>query len=379
MSDVIVVGGGVVGLAIAFRLAEAGRQVVIVERDRVTRAASRASAAMIAPVGYVEPADAFLQLRIDGAQRWPAFAASLAEMTGVDPRYRVTGSLVAAMAAGDLDELSALRSFHDELGIESRLVDPAGAREIEPRLAETVHGALHVPGEGCVDPERTGQALKMAITGLGGEVREGVEVTGLRVAADRATGVDTTTGPIEAPLVVNAAGAWSALLPGLPDDARPALRPVKGQSVIVRAALDMVIRAGIGLVPRGDGRVMIAGTVEHGAGHDSEPTVSGVLDVLGKARHAVPALATAAIVSMAVGLRPVADDDAPVLGPSGALDGLWWATGHSYYGVLLAPLTAELITAAITGDAGAQSRVREFAADRFATGTPKYTSLHQAP
>jgi glycine oxidase len=352
--------------------------VVIVERDRVTRAASRASAAMIAPVGYVEPADAFLQLRIDGAQRWPAFATSLAEMTGVDPRYRVTGSLVAAMAAGDLDELSALRSFHDELGIESRLVDPAGARDIEPRLAETVHGALHVPGEGCVDPERTGQALKMAITGLGGEVREGVEVTGLRVSADRATGVDTTTGPIEAPLVVNAAGAWSALLPGLPDDARPALRPVKGQSVIVRAALDVVIRAGIGLVPRGDGRVMIAGTVEHGAGHDSEATVTGVLDVLGKARQAVPALATASIVSMAVGLRPVADDDAPVLGPSGALDGLWWATGHSYYGVLLAPLTAELITAAITGDAEALSRVREFAADRFTIGTPKYTSLHQA-
>jgi glycine oxidase len=376
MLDVIVVGGGIVGLATAFRLAQSGQRVAVVERDRITRAASRAAAAMIAPVGYVEPAgDAFLRLRLDGAGCWPAFASSLTEMTGVDPRYQVTGSLVVAMAAGDLDGLSTLHAFHEELGIPSRLLDPAAARAVEPRLAETVYGALHVPGEGCVDPERTGQALKMAITGLGGEVREGVEVTALRTVAGRVVGIDTTTGPLDAPLVVNAAGAWSALLPGLPDEARPPLRPVKGQSVIIRAPLDIVIRAGAGLVPRGDGRVMVAGTVEHGAGHDSEPTVAGVLDVLGEARRAMPALAAASIVAVAVGVRPVGDDDAPILGPSSIVDGLWWATGHSYYGILLAPITAELLAGAITGDAAAQSRVRAFGADRFTTGRPRYTSL----
>jgi glycine oxidase len=376
MPDVIVVGGGLVGLATAFRLAETGRRVTVLERDRIVGAASRAAAAMIAPVGYIEPPDdAFLRLRIDGAARWPGFAALLADRTGTDPQLRTTGSLVAAMSPDELADLAALARFHAGLGIESHLLDPAAAGQVEPRLAGAIHGALHVPGEGCVDPERAGRALAEAITGLGGEVRENATVTALRTAAGRVTGVDTAAGTVHAPTVVLAAGAWSTDLPGVPPQARPALRPVRGQSVIVRGPLGVVVRAGINLVPRGDGRIMIAGTVEPGAGYRIEPTVAGIHHVLTEARRAVPAIADATVLGVAVGLRPVDGDDAPVLGPAPGVTGLWWATGHSYYGILLAPITADLLAAAIDGDAAGTARVRAFGVDRFVVGEPRYTSL----
>jgi glycine oxidase len=374
--DVVVVGGGLVGLAAGWRLAQRGVRVAVVERYRVGRAAARAAAAMIAPVGYVEPPDAFLRLRVDGAARWPGFATELAEATGIDPRYQVTGSLVAAMAPGDLDRLRALRRFHGELGIDSALLDTTQARQVEPALTAEAAGALHVPGEGCVDPERVAQALLAATTDAGGEVFEDRPVLGLRTTGDRVTGVATPLGDILAgSAVVLAAGAWSAQLPGIPEPARPPLQAVKGQSIVVSAQLGTVVRAGVNLVPRGDGRVMLAGTVEPGAAlDDTEATVAGLRFVLAEAVRAVPALAGARFVEHAVGLRPVGPDDAPILGPS-PVDGLWWATGHSYYGILLAPITADLVAGALTGDRDAGARLDAFGAGRFAAGRPAYTSL----
>ncbi len=373
-ADVIVVGGGIVGLCCAWRLVQAGRRVVVLERDRVTGAASRAAAAMIAPVGYLEdPADEFLRLRVDAAAHWPGFAAELAERTGVDPRFQVTGSLVPALSPDEVPGLAALRDLHERLGIRSSVLDPAGAAAVEPGLGAAVYGALHVPGEGCVDPERAGTGLAAAV----GDVREGVTVTGVRVADGRVEGVDSTAGPLRAPTVLLAAGAWSAGLPGVPDELRPPLRPVKGQSLVVQARPGLVgtmVRAGVNVVPRGDGRVMLAGTVEDGAGYDTAPTVGGAHLVLHEALRVVPGLADARVLHHAVGLRPVAADDAPVLGPSG-VDGLWWATGHSYYGILLAPLTGRLIADALGGDDAARRRLELFGAARFSRGAPRYTAL----
>lgn len=373
--DVVVVGGGIIGLAVGWRLSQRGARVALVERYRIGRASSRAAAAMIAPAGYVERPDAFLRLRLDGAARWPVFAAELTDATGIDPRYRSTGSLVAAMAPGDLDGLSALHEFHSELGIGSQVLDGARARELEPTLTEAVEGALHVPGEGCVDPERAAQALLGAIGEGGGEVFEDRPVLGLRTAGDRVVGVVTPAGDLHAAVVLLAAGAWSARLPGIVEHARPPLRAVKGQSIVVRADLRIVIRAGVNLVPRGDGRVMLAGTVEPGVAlDDTAATVAGLRFVLTEATRAVPDIAGAAFVEHVVGLRPVGPDDAPILGPA-QMDGLWWATGHSYYGILLAPITADLLAGALTGDAEAAARLSAFGVERFAAGTPAYTSM----
>jgi glycine oxidase len=362
MTDVVVVGGGLIGLSTAWRLAQRGARVAVLERDRVLGGASRASAAMVAPVGHREPADApFLRLRMDGAACWPGFAAELHEATGVDPRYRVTGSLVAAYDEAELARLADLHALHGELGIASTLVDRPAATGIQPGLGPGVRGGLWVPGEGCVDPERTATALVAAIQALGGSVHEHRPVTGL-LAGGRVTGVSTVDGDLAAPAVVLAAGAWSAALARVP--AAPSLRPVKGQSVVVRTdALRTVVRAGVNLVPRGDGRVMLAGTVEDNGDTDTRATVAGLRFVLDEAVRAVPALAAAEVLGTAVGLRPVAVDDAPLLGP-GKPAGLFWATGHSYYGVLLGPITADLLSGVVGGDPASLARVAGFGWDR---------------
>jgi glycine oxidase len=378
--DVVVVGGGLVGLAAAWRIAARGGRVTVVERDAPVRFTSRAAAAMIAPVGYREPADdAFLHLRLDAQREWAPFAAELVEQTGIDPAYRRIGSLVAATDQDGLARVAALREFHAELGIESSLLDAAGASGLEPELRGAL-GGLHVPGEGCVDPEAAGRALVAGIHARGGTVWSGAPVAELCGDADRISGVRLVDGSVlAADVVLVAAGAASCALPGVPEAARFPLRAVKGQSVLVRdrpgnPLVRTVLRAGINVVPRGDGRLMIAGTVEDDAAPGDRNTVLGAYQVVQRAIEAVPALAGCDVDAWCVGQRPVAPDDAPVLGPSG-VPGLWWSTGHSYYGILLSALTGRLVADALAGDAAATDRIGRFTVDRFAAGSPRYTSL----
>src|SRR5690606_31880891 len=217
-------------------------------------------------------------------------------------------------------------------------------------------------------------------TAAGGEVRPHTGVRRLLVRGDRAVGVVTEDGTeLEADTVVVAAGAASGALDGVPAEAARPIRGVKGQSVYVRAdrpdLVRTVVRGGVNVVPRGDGRILLAGTVEPEAGDDTRPTVGGLAQVLNRARERMPIVADLEIVAHTVGLRPVAADDAPVLGPS-AMDGLWWATGHSYYGVLLAPITADRVAAGLAGEAAATERLRQFDVRRFADGSASYTVLH---
>ncbi|BCJ37287.1 glycine oxidase ThiO [Actinocatenispora thailandica] len=380
MTDVLVVGGGIIGLSAGWHLARHGARVTVVEAGEPLRFTSRAAAAMIAPVGYLEPADdQFLRLRTDAHADWDRFAASLLDDTGVDPAYQRIGSLVAAFDDAGLARADALRTLHAQLGIDSSVVDAATAHELEP-LVRGMIGGLWVPGEGCVDPDAAGRALLRGIRSRQGTVRTGVPVSRLRSDGDRIVGVTLSDGTdLDAALVLVAAGAASTGLGGIPETARFPLRAVKGQSLLVRDRTEAptvrtVLRAGANLVPRGDGRLMIAGTVEDAAGLGDHNTVAGMYEVLDRAVAAVPAVRELPLDGWCVGQRPVAADDAPVLGPSGT-DGLWWATGHSYYGILLSGLTGRLLADAVYGDRAAADRLRLFAAERFRTGTPKYASL----
>lgn len=379
--DVAVIGGGVIGLATAWRLARQGARVQVLERDTVIRAASRASAAMVAPIGSVEPVDPFLRLRTAGAAAWPGFAAELAEETGDPAAYHPIGSLLVAFTPEDVARTRELADFHAELGIRTREVGADQLYEIEPRLAAGLPGGLFFPDDGCVDPEALGRSLVSAIRGRGGEVCERTEVATLRLDGDRVVGLETTAGErVDAGTVLVAAGAWSGRLPGIPAEAALPLRAVKGQSVYVRAAepdfLATVLRAGSNIVPRGDGRILLAGTVETASGFDTRPTVAGLVEVLGRTTRAVPDLAGLEVVAHTVGLRPVGPDDAPILGPSG-VDGLWWATGHSYYGVLLAPVTADRVALALAGsDPAARDGLAAFAPTRFGADSGPYESRH---
>ncbi|GAA4205679.1 NAD(P)/FAD-dependent oxidoreductase [Actinocatenispora rupis] len=381
MTEVVVVGGGIVGLSTAWHLARRGTRVTVLEAGEPLRFTSRAAAAMIAPVGYVEPAgDAFLALRSDAQRYWTAFADELRADTGVDPAYRTPGSLVAIDDVAGLARVETVRALHAELGIASEIVDGAAATRLEPLLRNAI-GGLYVPGDGCVDPDATGRALVAGITAAHGTVRSGAAVAGLCRDGDRIVGVRLADGTrIGADLVVLAAGAASTRIGGIPAEVTFPLRAVKGQSVLLRddptaPTVRTVLRAGINLVPRGDGRLMVAGTVEDGADPASDAnTAAGMHEVLSRAIASVPAVAGLAVDAWCVGQRPVAPDDAPVLGPSGA-DGLWWATGHSYYGILLSGLTGRLLAAAVHGDRAAGERIALFSADRFRTGSPRYTSL----
>jgi len=384
---VVVVGGGIIGLASAWRARRAGLSVTLLERARTGEGASRVAAGMLAPVAEVEFGEAgqrVLDLGLRSAAMWPEFAAELEQRTGMDVGLRRTGTLVVARDEDEARELERQLDFRAGLDLRARRLLPSAARELEPALTPTIRLALHAPDDHSVDPRLVLAALRRACELEGVEVREHVHVVAVQHDRQHATGVDVAGNDIEdgrrvtgvaledgeridAHHVVLAAGAWTAEL-GLPADALIPVRPLKGQILRLRdpagpGLLNGVVRFHGGyLVPRGDGGYVLGATMEE-RGHDLQPTAGGVYELLRHAHELVPGIEELRIEELSVGLRPSTPDNAPAIGP-GALDGLWWATGHHRNGILLAPLTARLIARGLVGDL----RPNEFAGcrpDRF--------------
>jgi glycine oxidase len=326
----------------------------VLDRGELGRATSYVSAGMLAPISEADAGEqALLRLGLRSARAWPAFADELREASGIDVDYRAQGTLLVARDRDEAEALERELALRERFGLRAERLLPSRARRLEPALAPTVRLALDVPDDHAVDPRLVAAALSRAAERAGAVLRPGAAVAEVHPGE----GVTLAGGErVAAAQVVIAAGPWSGELPGLPEDARVPVRPVKGQSIRLRdpsgpGLLERVVRFPPGyLVPRGDGRYVLGATVEE-RGFDTAPTAGGLHELLRDASELVPGVLELEVEEVLAGLRPGTPDNAPVLGADTRARGLLWATGHHRNGILLAPVTADLLAAELAGDA----------------------------
>jgi glycine oxidase len=353
--DVLVVGGGVIGLSCAWRAAQRGARVAVLERGEPGCGATRVAAGMLAPVGelsFGEPE--LLELTLAAARLYPEFVAELEAATGETTGYERLGALHVAL---DRDEAAQLRRVHElqrSLELEAEWLPPRRCRELEPGLTPSFHGGVFAPGEAAVDPRALTGVLAAALRAEGGEVRAGAEVVDGIFEGERLAGVRTAAGEeLRAESVVLAGGAWSGAMEWLPEDARPPVRPVKGQVLELRSRSEepvgrhILASERVYLVPRADGRLVVGATVEE-MGFDTAVTAGGVHELLREAYRLLPDVAEMELVDAIAGLRPGTPSNLPIVAP-GAVEGLILATGHYRNGILLAPLAAEAVAELLSG------------------------------
>ena len=369
--DALVLGGGVIGLACAWRAARRGLSVCVLERDRAAAGATGVAAGMLAPVGEATwGEEKLLGLALSSARAWPSFASELESDAGRPSTYRRTGALHVALDGDEAAELRRRHELHQALSLSSEWLPARSCRELEPGLATACTAGLLAPEEAAIDPRALAVALAGALRAAGGELLEGRAAAGLLHEGGAVRGAVAEGGEeISAGAVVLALGCWAGSAEWLPAAARYPVRPVKGEILTLRAAAEapLIERIVAGerfyAVPRPDGRLVIGSTVEE-RGFDTTVTAGGVHELLREAYRALPDVAELELRETLAGLRPGTPDNAPLIGP-GALDGLIVATGHFRNGVLLAPATADAVAALL---AGAQPAVEldAFAPSRFA-------------
>jgi len=366
---VAIIGAGVVGLGIAWRLA--GRAAVTVfDRGEAGAGASHAAAGMLAACCEAEPGEeALVALGRDSQARWPGFADELLRDSGIDVELRREGTLVLALTADDQAQLAHQLEFQQKLDLPLHWLSAAATRAREPHLAGKIAGSVFSPEDHQVDNRKLAAALRVAAERAGVTIHEHQPVKEIAVQAGRATGLVLEDGTsVAADRVVLAAGAWSRGIGGLPPDRRPPVRPVKGQMLALHMdaaapLLNHVLWApGAYLVPRRDGRLIIGGTVEE-KGFDETITAGGMLTLLEAAWRAIPAIEELPIEEIWAGHRPGSRDDAPILG-RGPLENLFYATGHHRNGILLAPVTADAMAKLILDDV-VEAAIRPFGLERF--------------
>lgn len=368
-ADVIVVGGGLMGRASAWRLAAAGLDVVVVAGEPAA-AASSVAAGMLAPVTETTfTEELLLGLNLASMQRYPDFAAEVTEASDLPSGFRSGPTISVAHNADDAARMAQLADYLTRLGLESSRLTSREARKLEPLLGPTIRGGLLVPGDASCDNRQLLVALARAGERAGARTVQGF-VHHVSSVADRVTGVTLADGSeIAAPTVVVANGAWAGQLTGIP---RLPVRPVKGQILRLDPGRfpqpGIVVRAftrgtEIYLVPRDSGHELVVGATAEELGFDRRVTAGGVYELLRDARLAIPMSTEYSLTETSVGYRPGTPDNAPILG-RGAVDGLVLATGHYRNGVLLTPITGDVVAELVLHD-----RVLEVAApfgvDRF--------------
>lgn len=378
-ADIVIVGGGVIGLAVARALALRGvRSVRLIERGRLGAESSSAAAGMLAPQAEAKRAHEFFNFSCRSRDMYPAFAADLLEETGIDIELDTTGTLYLAFTDDDAHELERRYEWQRNAGLPIERLSAAEARNLEPSISENLQTALKFPFDTQVENRRLISALAASNERLGVHIQTGTTVTSLKIDRNRVVGVETSQGFVDTDKVLIACGAWSSQLirsdSGSPDETGPdkalpnvRIKPVRGQMLCFEAtpqiARHVIYSARGYLVPRRDGRLLAGSTTEQ-AGFDKRVTAEGVNSILSAALEMSGRIASLELTACWAGLRPRASDTLPVLGPCAEIEGVFYATGHYRNGILLAPITGDLIARAIVDKEMAPS-LDLFLPDRF--------------
>lgn len=376
-ADVVIIGGGVIGLAIGRALAQRGvSRVVIFERGRLGAEASSAAAGIIGPQAEADQPAEFFQLACQSRDLYPAFATALHEESGTDIELDQTGTLYLAFTDADEAEVTHRYQWQTAAGYDVERLAASDAHMFEPCIAPAVRSALRFPRDMQVENRRLIAALATANERLGVELVTGCDVRAISTERGRVLGVETSRGQIATTTVIVAAGAWSSFitLPNIPAGISPPrvrIEPVRGQMLCFetnpRLAQHVLYSPRGYLVPRIDGRLLAGSTSEH-AGFDKRVTTAGVHTLTEQALEIVPGLGNLPLTGSWAGLRPRSSDGLPVMGKCSDVDGLIYATGHYRSGILLAPITGELIAATVVGGSEGEwpaSFVSAFSPDRF--------------
>ena len=368
-SDIVIIGGGVIGLTVARQLARRGvRNVTVIERAGLGAEASSAAAGMLAPQAEADRPDEFFYLTCRSRDMYSQFAADLREETGIDIELETTGTLYLGFSDHDLQELEQRYAWQTEAGLPVQMLTRDEAQTLEPGISDRTQLALKFPLDIQVENRRLVTALSTSNQQLGVRLVTGTTVKSLNVKRGKIFGVATSRGEVATENVVIAGGAWASML-NVPDKALPdiGIEPVRGQMLCFEANPQIarhVIYSSRGyIVPRRDGRLLAGSTTEY-AGFDRRVTAAGMQSITSAALEICPAISSLPLAAAWAGLRPRAADGLPVLGPCAEIEGVFYAAGHYRNGILLAPLTGELIAAGITQKAF-DPALNIFSPDRF--------------
>ncbi len=350
--DVVIVGGGVMGCASALELAKAGAKVVVLERSVPGAEASSAAAGILGAQVETREPDSGFELARQSRARYPAWAEQLKNATGIDVGYRQCGILRVAFDEEAKNQILGEVSWQHEAGLAVEKVQHEKLRAFEPKLDPKIAFALHFPEEGQVDPPRLLRALYIAAAQAGASFRSGAYVRAVAAEAGVVRGVVLDDGTrVASDHVVLAAGSWSTLVDGIPLESS-AVRPSRGQMVELETREPVLRRIVFGprcyLVPREDGRILVGSTLEF-VGYRREVTAGAIRDLLAAAIELVPSLVDSQLGRTWSNFRPYSDRGRPLIGAS-EVRGLILATGHHRNGILLAPVTAEIVRALALGE-----------------------------
>ena len=370
-ADVVIIGGGVIGLTIARALALRGvSDVLLLERGSLGAESSYAAGGILGPQAEADRADEFFELACKSRDLYPALATALLDETGTDIELDTTGTLYLAFTEQDEADIEKRYEWQMRAGLAVVKLSVADARTLEPGIAENLRGALKFPRDIQVDNRRLLTALVKANKKLGVRLETNTTVASVRIEHDRVAGLETSQGFVSTRRIVLAGGAWSSLISISDESDTPQrqvpVEPVRGQMMCFAANSRMarhVLYSPRGyLVPRLDGRVLAGSTTEH-VGFAKQVTADGLDAIRTHAFEIAPALSTLPLIDAWAGLRPRAADGLPVLGPC-EIAGLFYATGHYRNGILLAPITGQLLAEAII-DNVISPRLSPFAPGRF--------------
>lgn len=368
--DAIVIGGGVIGCSLAWRLAQAGMRVMVMERGDIGREASHAAGGMLAPLAEADAVDDFFHLSVASRAMYADFARELKEASGIDIEYRTEGTLYLSLTEEDDEELNHRWQWQHAAGLNVKRLNADCVLKLEPLVNERLRWALKFPDDHQVNNRQLTVALHSAAQKAGVEFRTQLTADRILTKNRRAIGVSTDRGEVHSKVVIVAAGSWSSVLKEDGENLLPAFRvePVRGQMISVEMPQPQISHVIYSrrsyLIPRLGG-FLIAGSTSERVGYDKRVTAGGVASIIERATEVLPCFGEAAIQETWAGLRPGSPDDLPILGADPYISGLIYATGHYRNGILLTPVTAKAISELVL-KGESSINLSPFSVERFA-------------